>query len=375
MLENYPGTRQNIRKATLENKQNPEKYRLTVSFDFVFGKDENGKKKVFCIELNGHNSGIYGINSIESGDLDKTKKLISLNRMTVNSELEKVRSKIDLLNTMIRDRIEETIALINEIENEELRLEMLSIFDGNKIHFLYSDLQRMLKGLSSENQELSEIIGQNIKYILNMRTTTNRLSVGTPLFENANINKNYVEEILEDKVRQQGLIPEKYRPEKFDVRKRGEYKPEDLWIVKPIYGVRGKDINILKTSELEYALEKSNALDSYENGFLIQKFIPSTGAELAPRKLKKNPQSMRLLWDVTVRKDGKVHIDYEAGYQRVSKEKYKDRNRDNAVVNLATGALAYPASKKEVDMAKEAASDILTNLIKYIELEDDLGLA
>ena len=72
------------KKDVPEGKENAELFRATLGFDFIFTKDAKGSRKCVCIEINGDNAGILGIQDIPDDKIDKTKKIVANIRSTYN---------------------------------------------------------------------------------------------------------------------------------------------------------------------------------------------------------------------------------------------------------------------------------------------------
>lgn len=60
-------------------------FRATIGFDFLFAKDGDGRKRIFCLELNGEDSYIP-VDEIEGWDVDEATRERVRTRMTYNPE-------------------------------------------------------------------------------------------------------------------------------------------------------------------------------------------------------------------------------------------------------------------------------------------------
>ena len=303
MRESGPGNK-------FEQKESPELFSASLGFDFIFAKDEVGKKRALCVEINGEKSGIGGIAEMPEGLVDPEFQ-----------EAAKIR---DLRNP---ERIRR-VGLANEITND--------------IH----------EGTFSVSPEAKEKIDAFMMKSIRK----------VPLFPNAFKNPAFIEDIATDKRRQEDFIPDKYAMRLY---KKGDSQISltGYWILKPAQGIGGKNIRILSNDEAKLYFDRNDVTSTY----VIQEFMPPLGADLAGTEESNHPASMRFLIDFKYLQDGTIKPVFQAAYQRVSPYSPRDAfqkfsKEDIYVVNRARAAKAVPASEEEIEMAREAALDIIQKL-------------
>ncbi len=67
-----------------EKKESQELFRASIGFDFIFVKDDLGRKMPLCIELNGQDTGVFGYTELEN--IDSTKRIVASIRTQFNQE-------------------------------------------------------------------------------------------------------------------------------------------------------------------------------------------------------------------------------------------------------------------------------------------------
>ena len=63
-----------------ESKESPELFRASLGFDFVFAKDKSGELHPYCVEINGHDTGVTGVQDVPSEQLPKIHRNDLLDR-------------------------------------------------------------------------------------------------------------------------------------------------------------------------------------------------------------------------------------------------------------------------------------------------------
>jgi len=333
MSENFP--RRNIKKeiSQLENKEKKVLWRGTIGFDFIFIKDfdENGIeiKKPICVELNGSESGVLGIENIRDEKIEKLQKVIAGIRARKNP---KMYDKYTIANT-IGDRIK----ILGKIPDDD-------VIDHLELGFSTPELTRKVE-----------------RYVNN---SLQKVS----LFHHANKNPEQVKEICDNKRLQQEIIPDENKPRMW-VRGVNEKSRSGYWIMKPLDGVQGKDIHIFDDEQMKRQVELFGKIsklgeDHIETYNLIQEFLFPLGADNAGGEKKNNASSMRLLLDFAVLPNGNVEVEEMHSYQRVSPYEpvFREPKAHEYVVNKSRGALSYGASKEENDLVMPVAIQIIKNL-------------
>jgi len=300
-----------------ETNKSPEIFRATLGFDFVFVIDETGKKKCYCVEINGHRTGIVGAEDIPEGDIDPLVRLTSGIRATMNPEL------------LRKSRI----------------------------------AKEVLDGMNATT------LGE-----LTIRTFMQKSMSKGPLFPHAIENPPILEEVTNDKLQQGFYIPQEHRPKEY-VAGDSPDSSTGYWICKHKAGQNGKHIGILSSAEFKKFFLSDPTLKEH---YVVQEFLIAQGADNAPRELSSNPASMRLLIDFRYLENGTIEPLFLAGYQRVSQTSFHepldtlapdDRNKVG-VVNKSTGALSFAASEEEMRLGKEVAEKIIRKLATELVLPD-----
>lgn len=331
-----------------ENKESKELWRGSIGFDFIFMRDYKGMlekvrdkdpyskeityevfKKPICVEFNGSNSGIFGIQEIKN--YDKTKKIVADIRGSRNKTLD------------------QKMATYDEIANPEIL--------GKKID------HKVIRHLGWDITSTDDLETQN-----KIRTALNTILKKEPLFPRAYQNPVLVSDVCKNKKLQSLYIPEENMPKRWEP---GVYdKPSyGLWVLKPREGTHGKNIGIVSSRDFDAIMSGKKMSDIKRqkiilNRYIVEEFIPPTGADEVDEAHEGNPASMRLLLDFRVMENGEIKVDGEYAYQRVSPHKTSENVELEAkfVVNKAKGALAFPASKKEVELARPVALSIIKKL-------------
>ncbi len=288
-----------------------EVFRASIGFDFVFTKGDNGNRKIFCIEINGHDSGITGVQNIPRGQIDDMSKIMT-----------DIRSKIN------RKR-DEKYEKITELER------------------LYStgDMELL------DNPRVRDYIIESFN--------------STPFYEYSYTNPDYIEDIAENKKKQADIIPDHLQPRIW--RPSGSaVSPSGYWILKPIHNRAGRGIIIYSNEEFREFLHHtpSSVLKMFKGEYVIQELIEVMPADKDPHG---GVSSLRLLLDFRYSEEDEILIDYASIYQRVGKktnenEDSQSQRKGKYVINKSTGAKSVAASKEEQDMAYKAAKEIIRSL-------------
>lgn len=295
----------------IEGKESPEMFRASLGFDFVFAKDAQCKVNCYCVEINGHDSGIGGIADISDDDIDKSHKIIAGIRATINP-----------------------------------------------------DIQRKLAGNDASLPEMHDPASAPEEKV--PPESTKKMS-DDPLLQHAYRNPEFIENITRDKKLQERYVPSEHAPRTWHY---GEpYPLIDLWVVKNKTSRGGRAIHIIsRKSLIEYAQTAGKV--GFEN-LVVQEFIMPIGAENASPSDWERPASMRLLIDFQYLRSGKVVPTFRSVYQRIApydihakydKEGAPLNPEDIFVVNRAKGAQSVPASPKEIQMAQDVAEQIIKKI-------------
>ncbi len=305
-------------KTLKEGAESPELFRASLGLDFVFYKDAAGKKQCACIEINGDDSGIAGVEKIPKGQIDETRRILARLRDTRSSKL---REKTTKANEIIDD--------INS-------------------------------GAFSVSPEAKKKIGEFIRKSIDKEA----------FFPNAFRNPSFIQEVTLDKSSQPQFVPREYMPR---VYQEGESRKSSTgyWVCKPRRGRTGKDTFILTNAEFQ-GLFLPTVSPLWKEVYFVQEFIQPCGAENAPEGMKDNPTSMRLLIDFIYRENGNITPVFETAYQRISPLHPTDLRllgdsngvaRENIyIVNKSRGAKSAAVSKEELNLARPIAEKIIHNL-------------
>jgi len=87
-----------------EGKESPELFRGSIGFDFVFSNGEDGKEKCYCIEINGDDSGVFGIQEIPHDEIDPQHQILAKIRGTYNPVFESLYHKTRRLESVLMER-------------------------------------------------------------------------------------------------------------------------------------------------------------------------------------------------------------------------------------------------------------------------------
>lgn len=301
-----------------ESKEAREVFRASLGFDFIFTRLPDGTKNPVCIEINGEDSGIKGVQELDDTTVNTTAKLISKIRGSVSPELKK---KHNIGKQLIESMDEGTF--------------------------------------QASSPEVEQKIHNHIRRVIDSE----------PLFSHAFQNPTMLEAVAGNKRFQSTYIPVDNRAQMYDPKKYTNSK-SDKWIIKPNTGRGGQGIRIVDTAELPGIFkewrEKSEGID-IDSFFTIQEFIVPEGADLAPENEKNHPASMRLLMDFVYLADGTIQKGYEMAYQRVSSYpsdgvRAVHKPDDVYVVNKSRGARSVPASPEETESGRQVAYQIIRNL-------------
>ncbi len=300
------------------NRRSPEdeRFRASIGFDFIFYKNKQGRRKISCVETNGHNSGIRGAASITDAYIERSQKTLASIRAMISSD--KIKS-IEALN-------ESRTEVINHTSDG---------YDPNDLELL-ALLYNFIRAVSIDTK--------------------------MPLMATAIPNALDLEEVINNKAYHAFLVPKSLRPAVRDYDKTDTFPASGIWLLKPVFGKRGEKIKAFgRPDHLE------SEIPAVDPKFVWQEFIPPLPADNAPDAYKGHPASMRYLVDFIKYKDGHTEMLYEFAYQRVSPFG-ADSNKsfeDIYVVNKARKALAVHASKREVAQARGAAGVIINRIDKY----------
>lgn len=298
-----------------EGTESAELFSATLGFDFIFSTGTDGRKHCYCIEINGDNSGISGIQDIPKGGIDDAKRVVAKVRGAFNPQFMRMR------------------AIIGDFLDGEFS----ATPEGHK---------------------------QIEKFLIQQQEKT-------PMFEHAFRNAPYITAIARNKLTQYQFIPRENRPR---IYHGGESKESSTgyWVCKPKNGTQGRDILIMNNKEFEQLFR-----GGMEQHNIAQEFIHSSGAERAPKGMRKNPASMRFLMDFRYLQNGDIVPVFEAAYQRISpfagnsteiSKRMGDGARESLLVqSKARGALSVPASEEEIRLAREVAGKIIRNIARGYE--------
>lgn len=309
-----------------ESKEGREIFRATLGFDFIFRKDEYGRLQCFCLEINGDNTGIRGVQEIEKGMMDITHKTMADIRMELDPEFDRKRK-------------------------------------------VFHEILDMDYGKLNVTEEAKPKVRDYLR---------RSLSSGK-MFRQSHKNPAFINTITGDKNLQEKYIPEYARPRQWH---QGESTRSEtgLWVVKPRKGVAGRGVRIVRDRDLSHWLDD---IGKDVDKFVIQEFIESAGAQndennYEHSRVANYPASMRLLIDFRYFDTGRVEPEFISFYQRVSPYGLDDVvNRivyaDNALlVNKDSGARSVAASDEEYRLAKPVAEAIIKNIAEdYIRQDTE----
>lgn len=231
----FPGSKKWFENKKLEQKRNPEVFRASIGFDFIFHYDESGEIKCKCLELNGHNTGVFGVSEIKDGKFDKLKKILSSIRAQYSDEA-------------LRD---------NQYMREMAENRKIGWYPYDKR--FHDRVNRYIAGSKYKR-----------KIIKHSYTAPRNLEM-----------------IFGDKVLLPDLIPEEYRIRQFSISELSaqpfvlpkDISSDDILIFKPALGIQGKGIGFSTAEEFQDVM---NSNDEFRHAILVkyvvQKFIKSKGA-------------------------------------------------------------------------------------------------
>ena len=232
-----------------EGVESPELFRASLGFDFVFGLDKDGHKKAYCIEINGHDSGISGVADIPDDQISKTKKKAAAQRDFRNPEWERR----------------------SNIHNEILQ----SMYDGT---FQVSDPELM-------DDIVNKYLGPSVDKIT--------------IFPHAFQNPGWLQDVTQYKALQANFIPTGMRPRQFGESDLVTHPPE-YWIVKSNRGRGGQNIHIYTNAAFQDVYVDADK--KTQERYVAQEFISPLGADNAPNERRGNPASLRVLVDFVILK-------------------------------------------------------------------------
>ena len=300
------------KKNHLESKDSIEMrelFRASLGFDFIFSIDESGEKQCYCIEFNGADSGISGVQSIPKEQISNTRKILA-----------------DIRNTRTRDRHEYI----------------------DKARDILSDIDT---GIFSVTDDARGKIDEFLKRSIRKRK----------LLVHSETNPDFFEDIANDKILQDAYIPESNKPRLY-VEGATTKSKSGYWICKPRIGRVGEGILIVSNKQFEEQVV-SNAI--FQEHYIAQEFIQASGADKAPTDDFEKPAAMRLLIDFRYLENDTIEPIFEIGYQRISplpSTMLKHLRESSNVVNKARGATSANATDEELALARPIAYAIIQNL-------------
>lgn len=311
----YPGSKKWFDNKTKEREKNPELFRASIGFDFIFYKDKEGVKRIKCLELNGENTGIFGVDAIEKGKLDKLHRILA----------------------RIRTQYHPKVLRFNQIIREMRENQKFEWYPYDKQHH-----------------------PRVYDYTLNAKRNIKTIQYSykaPPVLEMMFKDKTFLPDIIPAEYRIRQLSIQELSAKPFEFPK--DISGVDNWILKPANGSLGEGVKLVPSSQFLRVMNSSrNFAETFINGiYVAQEYVKSNGADNSNGE---KMQSMRLLWDVRVFEDGKFEIDFESGYQRVS---------NNYVVNKAQGAKSVSLSEAELAIGREAAEAILRRVVEVYRTE------
>lgn len=277
----------------------------------------------YCIEINGHDSGLAGVQKIDKSKIDPTQRIMADIRNTRNKKL--------------RNKVNEAKEITEDLDSGEF----------------------------PSSQKGKEIIAKYLKASI----------AKEPLLPKAYVNDEFIQEVADDKSLQEELIPEENRP-------RHLYPGDDTfsktgyWVAKPKLGITGKGVSIIANDEIGDVIDELGG--KLWGDFVVQEFIPSAPAQAAGEDRAEHTASLRLLVDFRYLENNEIEPTYLHAYQRVNSKpldlnaSFENRNK-SAVTNYSRGAESYPATKEELNSTYEVAEQIIINLAeRFKEHKEDL---
>lgn len=364
--------------------ENKEFFRATLSFDFIFISNQKGEKGIKCIEINGEDSGIFGVLDLPKKKGDFLQKLFA--EIRGRDFWSKLNFEITEILNSTKKQVLEVVSTFPDQDPYKKRFEDVFLnSEGREAFTKFNDIIR--EPAFREHFEVERIKSENAKfrypYMFRLNDliseiddkcmeVVDKYNYGKDgkVFIHAFKNEKLIQDICDDKSRQIDIIPEKYNIRTLVPTVGVELpdSPSGYWVVKPQFGSRGKDIEILDNYKAQ-SLFRVKAVVYNSNRKLdklvFQEYIESVGADLAEGEYKTRPQSMRLLMDFVYKYNGEIDTVFRQSYQRVGWQQVKDWDlTGTAVINKSTGAASFPVSEEEEKMARVAADEIIKNLIR-----------
>ena len=303
-----------------ESAEDSELFRATLGFDFVFMR-ENGRLKCYCIEFNGHNSGLKGVTELPKEEVEPSHRTIATLRSAHGKKSVKAYER--LRNYYAKGQFK------------------------NRPHLslIANALERNLKSIGISDLGYS--------------------------------NPDFLQKIASNKKLQIPYIPEKNAPRYWKLGESTQSK-SGYWALKKVIGSQGNDVLMLSNEELENEVDIIGE-DVQEGTIVVQELINSNGTQLAQGGQKNKAACMRLHMDFRYLKDGSIVSDFRTAYQRIApyaRDQVRDNhgrelsNEDLLVVNKSRGADSVSASPMEIKMAREVAEKIIHNIAnEHIKFE------
>lgn len=303
----------------LKDVESPEVFHASIGFDFVFARGKDGRKRCYCIELNGQETGTMGVEEIP--DVQSFRALMSRIRNRINPERDRLQASINALRETLRSPdfniSEETRVRVSGKWNEHLR--------------------------------------------------------ANPTFLHAYVNPPEIEELAEDKGRLPEVVPTELLPR---IYKAGEStrSQHGFWVLKPRHGRGGDGVQIVTDATFKEFLHgegtPAHERSIFASQWIAQEYVRALGADDASIRERGNPASLRLQVDFRYLSDGTIHIVGEECYQRVGPMSARLASPTDTlvhVVNKAKGATSADASDDEYALAQAAATKIMHNICAYYQ--------
>jgi len=179
-----------------KSKESLESFRGSLGLDFIFYKGKDGKRHCLCIEINGDDAGIAGVQSIPKGDISSTQRSLAYIR-----------------DTRGKKRIEQAV----------------------KAEAIIDDLNT---GVFSATEQGKEKIVAFVKESVHKH----------PLLVHAFRNPKFIQDMTLDKSLQKDFIPKKYSARVFE-KGASSVSSTGYWVYKPKRGRAGRNIRILTNKE------------------------------------------------------------------------------------------------------------------------------
>lgn len=310
MKEAFPGM------PGKESQEGRELFRATLGFDFLFTRNEDGSLHCYCIEINGHDTGIKGVEDVPQEQIGKQYQMLAGIRAKENPEMSR---RYDIANAVLRD---------------------------------------MRSGTFQPTPEAREKIIGYMKKSLR----------AAPTAAHAYHNPDFIEDITRDKRLQERYIPLEYAVHTWHSGV-SPVSSTGRWVLKRFDSRGGDDVHVLTNREFDELIENEEE-PFLEDEYVVQEFLPPGGAEMLPGSVGKRATSMRLLMDFRVLDDGSILTDYSTAYQRVSPHEADDARFSDTrkyVVNRAKGASSAGVSPAELELGRKAAEAIIRTITAAYE--------